>query len=294
MRTMTRAGAVAVTAAALLIPAGGASAAAPEKTKPIVVDSGTAPDGSTYEHVVFAQRFAGFYYVDNDPKRGKRHFDTTGLCKALRWPGRPKRAGGYTCEGPGPRLNDAPAPPFSGAGVRFVQAGNSGEGVAAPDVAIAGQTAANVARIEVSYRDLAGTERQLPVDFARVSARQQRALVAKLGKKGKGKKAKRGGKGKRRTAKGSSVSYEAYGVFTAFLPGADAARDQLAQRSAAGDRQPGQPPLGDPLWTGDLGGLAFTGDRCAVRDGWQGPFRIVAFDGTGRQLPDPRTPSSCP
>ena len=93
MRTMTRAGAVAVAAAALLIPAGGASAADGEKTKPVVVDSGKAPDGSTYEHVVFAQRFKG---VGKDiATGGKLHpFDTTAVCKALRWPGRPKRGGG--------------------------------------------------------------------------------------------------------------------------------------------------------------------------------------------------------
>lgn len=297
MRTMTRAGAVAVAAAALLIPAGGASAAVEERTKPVVVDSGTAPDGSRYEHVVFAQRFRGYYHVDNDPRRAKRHFDSTAVCKALRWPGRPKRAGGYGCEGPGPRMNNAPAPTFSGAGARFVQHGSTGEGVAAPDVVIAGQTSASVARIEVSYRDLAGSVRSLPVDFARVSARQQQALVAKLGRKGtKGKKGKtkRGGKGKRRAARGSSVSYEAYGVFTAFLPGGDAARDQLAQRADAGDDHPGEPPLGDPLWTGDLGGLTFTGNPCDVKDGWEGPFRIVAYDASGQQLPDPRRSGRCP
>ena len=278
MRTMTRAGAGAVAAAALLIPAGGASAAVEEKTKPVVVDRGTAPDASRYEHVVFAQRFQGKYHVGNGPKRELRRFDFTGLCKALRWSGRPKRDGGYTCEGPGPRRNNAPA--FSGVSARFVQPGRAGEGVAAPDVVIAGQTAGTVARVEVSYRDRAGNERSLPVDFARVSARKQDALAAKLGKKNKGKKARRG--------------YEAYGVFTAFLPGADAARDQLAARAAAGDRHPGEPPLGDPRWTGDLGGLTFTGNPCNVHDGWEGPFRIVAFDAAGRRLPDPRRSSSCP
>jgi hypothetical protein len=291
MRTMTKADAAALTAAALLIPAGGASAAVEEKTKPVVVDRGTALDGSRYEHVVFAQRFQWKYHVGKGPKRQLRRFDFTGLCKALRWPGRPKRGGGYICEGPGPRENHAPAPAFSGVGARFVQPGRTGEGVAEPDVVIAGQTAANVARIEVSYRDRAGNERSLPVHFARVSARRQRALVAKLGKRGKGK---RGDKAKRRAAKRSALGYEAYGVFTAFLPGADAARDELAARAAAGDRHPGQPPLGDSLWTGDLGGLAFTGDPCNVHDGWGGPFRIVAFDAAGRQLPDPRQSSSCP
>ncbi|HYI98953.1 MAG TPA: hypothetical protein VEX36_04650 [Thermoleophilaceae bacterium] len=292
MRTMTKAGAMAVTAAALLIPAGGASAAV-EKTKPIVVDSGSAPDGSRYEHVVFAQRREGVARLQGDPKRKARSFGVTMLCKALRWPRRPMRDGGYACEGPGPRMNDAPAPTFSGASARFVQPDRTGEGVAAPDVVIAGQTAASVARMEVSYRDLAGNERRLPVDFARVSARSQQVLVAKLGKEGKGK-SKRGGKAMRRAAKRSAASYEAYGVFTAFLPGADAARDQLAQRADAGDNHPGEPALGDPAWTGDLGGLTFTGNPCNVHDGWEGPFRVVAFDGAGRQLPDPRQPSSCP
>lgn len=291
MRTRTPACAVAIAAAALLIPAGGASAADGDKTRPIVVDSGTALDGSRYEHVVFGQHFKG-------RTQDGQGFDVRAICKALRWPDRPKRDGGYGCAGPGRPMGGV-WPAFSGVGVYFVQPGRVGEGVAAPDVAIGGQTSANVARVEVAYRDLAGNERSLPVDFARVSARRQEALVAKLGKKAKRggnrkAKAKRGGKAKRRAAKGSSVGYEAYGVFTAFLPGADAARDRLAARAAEGDRQAGQPPLGDPAWTGDLGGLAFTGDPCDVRDGWQGPFRIVAYDGAGRQLPDPRTPGNCP
>jgi hypothetical protein len=76
------------------------------------------------------------------------------------------------------------------------------KGVAEPDLVISGAVGPTVHRVRIVYTDGSGEEQDLPVDFARVTGKLRRLT------------------GRR----------EALGTFTAFLPGAQAARDELAAR----------------------------------------------------------------
>ena len=76
------------------------------------------------------------------------------------------------------------------------------KGVAEPDLVISGLTGPDVHRVSVIYTDGEGEKQELPVDFARVEGKL-RELASQP---------------------------EPLGTFVAFLPGDQAARDEVASR----------------------------------------------------------------
>lgn len=281
MRSRNRA--LAATALALLVPAlaPAAGSADVDRSKPwIVVDSGRAPDGSRYQHVLYGGKFD--YTVDGRP------ISFRGWCKAFVWPGLIKGGPGGSCEGRGKPAYDSP---IRGVDFRFVQYPQLGNQVAQPDVVVAGTTNSKTAAVKVFYTDAAGNERELPVDFARLDGVRLKASAAKLKRQAKRKLAiardkaqgKAQGKGKRRAHRsGAGWVPEPFGVFTAFLPGSAGEARRIADLAESYYDDPHQP---SPLVNGDLTTLQTDGNHCDDREG---PFRIVAYDAAGRELPRPR------
>jgi hypothetical protein len=126
----------------------------------VVVDNGTAPDGSRYEWVAFQCK------ADLRDEGLDTNFEGIGL--ALQWPGVRDHEGGGSCES----LEDRPRPgAFVTHGVHIVP--SQFKGVAEPDLVISGATGPDVDRVRVIYRDGDGDPRDLPLDFARVEGKLQ-------------------------------------------------------------------------------------------------------------------------
>jgi hypothetical protein len=123
----------------------------------VVIDNGTAPDGSRYEWVGY--RCGGGMHEGTGP-------GFEGIGTALQWPGVKGQEGGGFCE----ELQGRPsAPNISSHGVHILP--SQFKGVAEPGLVIEGTTGPRVHRIRVIYRDPEGEEHNLPVDFARVQGR---------------------------------------------------------------------------------------------------------------------------
>jgi hypothetical protein len=155
----------------------------------VVINNGTAPDGSRYEWVAYR-------CVGNLAAEGTGP-DFGGIGSSLQWPGVKGQEGGGFCE----ELEGRPRRPvFSSHGVHILP--SQFKGVEQPDLVISGTTGPRVHRIRVIYRAPDGTERDLPVDFARAQGK-----LRKL-----------------------ASQPEPLGTFTAFLPGGVAARDEVESR----------------------------------------------------------------
>jgi hypothetical protein len=123
----------------------------------VVIDNGTAPDGSRYEWV-------GYRCGENLAPPGTKGFE--GIGTALQWPGVKGHEGEGFCE----ELAGRPsAPDISSHGVHILP--SQFHGVAEPDLVVEGTTGPHVHRVRVIYRDGEGREHDLPVDFARVQGK---------------------------------------------------------------------------------------------------------------------------
>jgi hypothetical protein len=161
-----------------------------ERGSAVVIDNGRAPDGSRYEWVAYRCE------VDLRDEGLPTHFRGIGL--ALEWPGVKGPEGGGVCEEAtgGPGREKA----FREHGVHILP--SQFKGVDEPDLVISGAVGPTVHRVRIVYTDGSGEQQDLPVNFARVTGKLRRLT------------------GRR----------EALGTFTAFVPGAQAARDELASR----------------------------------------------------------------
>ncbi|HZC13273.1 MAG TPA: hypothetical protein VE270_04550, partial [Thermoleophilaceae bacterium] len=163
-----------------------------ERGTAVVIDNGRAPDGSRYEWVAYGCE------VDLRDEGLTTHFRGIGL--ALEWPGVKGKGpeGSGACEEAtgGPGREQA----FRKHGVHILP--SQFKGVDQPDLVISGAVGPTVHRVRIVYTDGSGERQDLPVDFARVTGKLRRLT------------------GRR----------EALGTFTAFVPGPQAARDELASR----------------------------------------------------------------
>jgi hypothetical protein len=122
----------------------------------VVIDNGSAPDGTRYEWIAYQCR-------EGDERFGPK-FEGIGI--SLDWPGVKGHEGGGFCE----ELAGRPRPPVIGTfGVHVLP--SQEKGVAEPDLVIEGTTGPDVYSVRVIYRDGEGRERELPVDFARVEGK---------------------------------------------------------------------------------------------------------------------------
>jgi hypothetical protein len=157
----------------------------------VVIDIGTAPDGSRYEWVAYTCE------VDLRDEGEDTHF--TGIGLSFEWPGVNGHEGGGICEElqGRPRARDQA---IGSHGVHLVP--SQTKGVERPDLVISGSTGPGVHDVKVLYVEPDGTQHELPVDFARVEG-ELRELAHRP---------------------------EPIGIFVAFLDGDIAARDEIEQR----------------------------------------------------------------
>lgn len=164
-----------------------------EGGNPIVINNGTAPDGSRYEWVAYGCK------VDLRDEGLPTRFEGFGL--SLEWPGvKDRDSSGGTCEeaeDPEKERRDA----FDSAGVQIVP--SQFKGVAQPDLLVFGSTGPRVHRVRVFYREPSGERHEMKVDFERM----ERTLRGRL-----------------------TASASLGGTFVAFVPGEWAARDEVAAR----------------------------------------------------------------
>jgi hypothetical protein len=161
-----------------------------KKGTAVVVDNGTAPDGSRYEWVAYECR------VDLRKEGEPGVFDGIGL--SFEWPGVRGYEGAGGCE----ELEGRPGPPKGAVGGSVHILPSQFHGVEHPDLVVSGETGPGVSDVKVFYQEPDGTQHELPVDFARVEGKL-RELAHRP---------------------------EAMGTFVAFLDGDVAARDEVAQR----------------------------------------------------------------
>ena len=127
----------------------------------VVVENGSAPDGTRYEWVAYRCR------IDERAEEGGARFHGVGL--GLDWPGvKPFEGGGDCEEGAGEQGHGV----FRSFGVHILP--SQFKGVAKPDLMISGSTGPDVDRVSVIYRRPDGSERELPVDFGRVEGKLRR------------------------------------------------------------------------------------------------------------------------
>jgi hypothetical protein len=157
----------------------------------VVIDNGTAPDGSRYEWVA--------YECSVDLREEGSPTNFSGIGMSLEWPDVKGREGGGFCE----ELDGRPRPEDAAVGSHGVHILPSQfKGVEQPDLVVSGTAGPGVHDIEVLYQEPDGDTRKLSVDFARVDG--ELLEVAKRP--------------------------EALATFTAFLPGELAARDEVEAR----------------------------------------------------------------
>jgi hypothetical protein len=124
----------------------------------VVIDNGTAPDGTRYEWLAYQCKLP-LSAEGSGP-------DSDGIGISLDWPGVKGHERGGFCE----ELEGRPRPPVFGShGVHVLP--SQMKGVAEPDVVIEGTTGPDVHDVRVFYRDGEGRRQELPVDFARVEGK---------------------------------------------------------------------------------------------------------------------------
>jgi hypothetical protein len=130
----------------------------------VVIDNGTAPDGTRYEWVAYGCK------VDLEDQGLPERFEGVGV--SLEWPS-VKGEGGGSCEEvePGRR-----ATVFDSYGVSIIP--SQFHGVAQPDLVVSGETGRAVRRVEVVFNGSDGERRELPVDFRRIGPRLRGRLTA--------------------------------------------------------------------------------------------------------------------
>jgi hypothetical protein len=121
----------------------------------IVIENGRAPDGTRYEWVVYECK------VDMRQEGLGEGFEGVGT--SLDWPDAKGNEGGGSC---GEKERTPTDHTFDSIGLRIVP--SQFEGVAEPDLYMAGSTGASVHDVRVIYRDTQGEVHELPVDFERV------------------------------------------------------------------------------------------------------------------------------
>ena len=193
-----------------------------------------------------------------------------GIGASLDWLGVQGNEGGGTCE----ELQGMPRHrAFSQFGVHVLP--SQMEGVAEPDLVISGVTGPDVHRVSVIYTDGEGKEHELPVDFARVEGKL-RELASQP---------------------------EVLGTFLAFLPGATAARDEVASRldlralmgtgklelGPIGRREREQARRAFEACPATTQGPS-PADDCLAGRLPQGPFEYVAYDENGKVVGRMREP----
>jgi hypothetical protein len=156
----------------------------------VVVDNGTAPDGSRYEWVAYECK------VDLRKEGSPGVFEGIGL--SFEWPSVKGYEGGGGCE----ELEGRPSPSRGAVGGSVHILPSQFRGVEHPGLVVSGQTGPGVSDVKVFYQEPDGTRHELPVDFARVEGKL-RELARRP---------------------------EAMGTFAAFLDGDVAARDEVEQR----------------------------------------------------------------
>ena len=157
----------------------------------VVIENGTAPDGTRYEWVAYECS------VDLREEGSGTKFEGIGM--SLEWPGVKGHEGTGHCE----ELQGRPRPEPDALGSHGVHILPSQfKGVENPDLVISGTAGPGVHRVEVLYQEPDGDTRELPVDFARVDGE-----LLELAHRP-----------------------EALGTFVAFLPGEIAARDEVETR----------------------------------------------------------------
>jgi hypothetical protein len=156
----------------------------------VVIDNGTGPGGSRYEWVAYRCN------VDLTDEGSDTKFQGIGL--SFEWPGVKGYEGGGTCE----EAQGRPRTPQDAIGGSVHIVPPQFRGVEQPDLVVSGHTGPGVHDVKVIYREPDGTERPLPVDFARVEG-ELRELAHRP---------------------------EPMGTFVAFLDGDTAARDEIEQR----------------------------------------------------------------
>jgi hypothetical protein len=156
----------------------------------VVVANGVAPDGTRYEWVV--------YDCKVDLSEEGLGPSLKGFGMALEWPGAKGHEGGGGCE----EAEGAPARDHDLGGTHVQIAPSQFKGVDEPDLSVSGTTGTRVHRVRVVYTEATGAAHDLDVDFERVPA----DLRERVGRN------------------------TPAGTFMAFVPGAWAARDDVAAR----------------------------------------------------------------
>jgi hypothetical protein len=157
----------------------------------VVIDNGTGPGGQRYEWVA--------YECEVDLRDEGTDTRFVGIGVSLEWPEVKGYGGGGGCEerqGRPPTPGDA----IGSHGAHIVP--SEFKGVDEPNLMVSGETGSDVYDVKVLYQKPDGTTRELPVDFARVDG-ELRELANRP---------------------------QAMGLFVAFLPGDEAARDEVEQR----------------------------------------------------------------
>jgi hypothetical protein len=126
----------------------------------VVVDNGSAPDGSRYEWVAYRCKLNG----EAGTGRGLR-----GVGLSLDWPGLKLHESGEECEqGSGDQVRGG----FLSLGVQILP--SQFKGVMRPDLVISSWTGRAVHRVSVIYTEPDGRKRELPVRFERVEGKLRR------------------------------------------------------------------------------------------------------------------------
>lgn len=251
-----------------------------ERGSAVVIDNGQAPDGSRYEWVAYGCE------IDLRDEGQPTHFRGVGL--ALEWPGvKSEHSSSAACEEAS--RGSGPETAFRSHGVHILP--SQFKGVVEPDLVISGSVGPSVHRVRIVYTDGSGQRQDLPVDFARVTGELRRLT------------------GRR----------EALGTFTAFVPGARAARDELASRldlraladtgklrlgpigrrerrqarrafRACAPKKPDLATLPDPPADKTLERALRPYQRCMNEHLPRGPIEYIAYDDRGQVLERVREP----
>jgi hypothetical protein len=157
----------------------------------VVINNGRAPDGTRYEWVAYECKVDMREEGSPDPP-------FHGIGMSFEWPDVKGYEGSGGCE----ELQGRPRPEDAAVGGSVHIVPSQNKGVEQPDLVVSGQTGPGVHDVKVIYREPDGTERELPVDFARVEGELREAAHRP----------------------------EALGTFVAFLQGDVAARDEIEAR----------------------------------------------------------------
>jgi hypothetical protein len=234
-----------------------------EAGEAIVINNGTAPDGSRYEWVAYPCK------VDLRDEGLPTRFEGFGL--SFEWPGVKGHEGGGSCEEGGGLDSQRP---FAAFGVHIVP--SQFKGVAEPDLVVSGATGPRVHGVRVFYTDASGGRHELDVDFEPMDSKLREVV-----------------------SDGAAVG----GSYVAFVPGDWAARDEVETRLDLRALQgTGELKLG-PIARRERRQAAEARDRCAPKEPdvaqpeASAPYRacldelmppspveVIAYDEHGREL----------